>query len=259
MTRKKKSGFLTFCFSLLPGAGEMYLGFMKMGISLMGLFFGLIALSSILNVGTLMLIDAVLWFYSFFHVHNLAGMSDSEYMNTKDVFLFNLDVFFDSDKNHVEKYRKVIAVILIIAGILLLWGGMKMLVISYLPDVILRLISRLERTIPRMLAGIGIIIGGFYMIKGKKEELRETITMDAAERDEGAAVQNKGAAVQDKGAAVQNEGAAVQDKGAAVQEEGAAVQEKGTAVQEEGTAVQEEGTVAAGGDADGRETDSQDA
>ena len=38
---KKKSGFWTFVFSLLPGAAEMYMGFMKMGISLMGLFFGL--------------------------------------------------------------------------------------------------------------------------------------------------------------------------------------------------------------------------
>ena len=37
---KKKSGFWTFIFSLLPGAAEMYMGFMKMGVSLMGLFFG---------------------------------------------------------------------------------------------------------------------------------------------------------------------------------------------------------------------------
>ncbi len=30
MTRKK-SGFLTFCFSLIPGAGEMYMGFLEWG------------------------------------------------------------------------------------------------------------------------------------------------------------------------------------------------------------------------------------
>ena len=38
MKTKKKSRFLTFCFSLLPGAGEMYMGFMRMGLSLMLLF-----------------------------------------------------------------------------------------------------------------------------------------------------------------------------------------------------------------------------
>ena len=32
MTRKK-NGFLTLCFSLVPGAGEMYMGFMKQGVS----------------------------------------------------------------------------------------------------------------------------------------------------------------------------------------------------------------------------------
>lgn len=37
MTRKKR-GFWTFCFSLIPGAGEMYLGFMKRGLSMMCLF-----------------------------------------------------------------------------------------------------------------------------------------------------------------------------------------------------------------------------
>ena len=39
MTRKKR-GFWTFIFSLIPGAGEMYLGFMKRGVSTMLVFLG---------------------------------------------------------------------------------------------------------------------------------------------------------------------------------------------------------------------------
>ena len=175
MNRKKKSGFLTFCFSLIPGAGEMYLGFMKMGLSLMGLFWGVVALTIMLNSGMVFLINIVVWFYSFFHVHNLAGLSDEEFLNTEDEYLFNLDMFFRSDRKNEEKYRKVIAVILIMVGILLLWNGMKNLWIAYLPEFILRIISRLEHTVPQMIVGIGIIIGGFYMIKGKKEELNEVI------------------------------------------------------------------------------------
>ena len=35
---KKKGKLLTFCWSLIPGAGEMYLGFFKQGISLMAAF-----------------------------------------------------------------------------------------------------------------------------------------------------------------------------------------------------------------------------
>lgn len=175
MSRKKKSGFLTFIFSLMPGAGEMYLGFMKMGVSLMGIFFAVFTIAAALNIGALLAINALLWFYSFFHVHNLAGLPDEEFLNTKDEYLFSMDMIFRLEKKNVEKYRSVIAVALIIVGILLLWNGMKNFLVGYLPDTILYVISRLEHTIPQMLAGIGIIAGGFYMIKGKKEELREVV------------------------------------------------------------------------------------
>ena len=115
MVRKRKSGFLTFCFSLLPGAGEMYLGFMKMGVSLMGLFFGIWMLCVLLNVYFFAYAEVVLWFYSFFHAHNLAGLTDEEFLKVEDEFLFHLDVFPDVAKN-AGKYRSIVAVILIIIG-----------------------------------------------------------------------------------------------------------------------------------------------
>ena len=175
MSRKKKSGFLTFCFSLLPGAGEMYLGFMKMGVSLMGLFFALCALSAVLNMPSVIFGMVVEWFYSFFHVHNLAGLSDEEFLNVKDEFLFNLDTFFNLDKKAVEKHRQAIAIILIVVGALFLRNGIKDAIFIYLPEVVWRLISRMEHTIPKIVAGIAIIAGGCYMIRGKKEELKEVI------------------------------------------------------------------------------------
>ena len=36
--KKKKNRFFLFCCSLWPGAGELYLGFMKTGLSLLGIF-----------------------------------------------------------------------------------------------------------------------------------------------------------------------------------------------------------------------------
>ena len=36
--QKQKKGFLLFISSLIPGAGEMYMGFFKQGISIMTLF-----------------------------------------------------------------------------------------------------------------------------------------------------------------------------------------------------------------------------
>lgn len=175
MNRKKKNGFFRFCFSCLPGAGEMYLGFMKMGLSLMGLFWGLLGVYAVLNIDTIMFLIVPLWFYSFFHVHNLAGLDDEEFRNTEDEFLFNLDTFFLMDKKNVQKYRKVIAAILIVVGVVLLWNGVKDVMVVYLPETVWRLVSRLENTVPQILVGIGIIIAGFHMIKGKQEELKEII------------------------------------------------------------------------------------
>lgn len=174
MSRRKKSGFLTFCFSLMPGAGEMYLGFMKMGVSLMGLFFAVMAVSIFLNVGLLMLVDIVLWFYSFFHVHNLAGLTDEEFLAVEDEFLFRLDEILDMGWEK-EKYRKAIAVIMIVAGILLLWNGWKAALMPWIPNFLFNMISRFENTAPRILVGIAIMIGGVRMIKGKREEMEEVI------------------------------------------------------------------------------------
>ena len=49
--KKQKHGFWVFIFSLIPGAGEMYMGFKKQGLSIMLLFWGSIALASITGLG----------------------------------------------------------------------------------------------------------------------------------------------------------------------------------------------------------------
>ena len=61
---QRKSGFLTFCFACLPGAGEMYLGYMKRGLSVMIAFWGLIFVASLLNMGILGILAPIIWAYS---------------------------------------------------------------------------------------------------------------------------------------------------------------------------------------------------
>ncbi len=43
----KKSRFFTFIFSFCPGAAEMYMGFMKNGVTLMAIFFLLCGLMAV--------------------------------------------------------------------------------------------------------------------------------------------------------------------------------------------------------------------
>ena len=60
MKTKKKNRFLTFCFSMLPGAAEMYMGFMKTGVSLMSLFMLVIMLAIWMNQGVINVVGVVI-------------------------------------------------------------------------------------------------------------------------------------------------------------------------------------------------------
>ena len=75
MTKQKK-GFWLFIFSLIPGAGEMYMGFQKQGLSIMTVFWGCIALSAGTGIGWLIMALPILWFYSFFNVHNMKYLTE---------------------------------------------------------------------------------------------------------------------------------------------------------------------------------------
>ena len=61
----KKSRFLSFVFGMIPGAGQMYLGYLKRGVSLMGLFGLITAVSSMFYLGVLTFLLPVIWFYAF--------------------------------------------------------------------------------------------------------------------------------------------------------------------------------------------------
>ena len=90
--QQKKRGFWLFIFSLIPGAGELYMGFRKQGTSIMALCWGLIALSGLSGSAVFACILPVLWFYSFFNVHNLKSLPDEEFYALEDHYIFNIDL-----------------------------------------------------------------------------------------------------------------------------------------------------------------------
>ena len=72
--KKKKNRFLLFCFSFLPGAGEMYFGLMKTGISLLSIFAVSVMVTGYIQLGVLMFVPFVIWTYSFFHANNMGAI-----------------------------------------------------------------------------------------------------------------------------------------------------------------------------------------
>lgn len=175
MTRRKK-GFWLFVFSLFPGAGEMYLGFFKLGISVMTLFLGTIALASYLSLGPIILVMPVIWFYSFFHVHNMASLSDEEFYSLQDEYLFvgksNNDI---RDLVSGEKGRKIIAVLCIIIGVCALWNIIcdKVMDIFRFFGISSNIIYSFFHSVPQIVFALLIIWFGIYLIKGKKQKLEQ--------------------------------------------------------------------------------------
>ncbi|MGH4122076.1 MAG: hypothetical protein ACREV6_03975 [Clostridium sp.] len=168
--KKERSKFLTFCFSLLPGAGHMYLGFMKMGLSLMAAFFFLIFLSSSLSIGTLLFFLPLIWFYSFFDCMNKRYSTEEEFLLLEDNYLFSLDEFAKIDKGILKKHSLWSGILLLLFGAYLIWNNIINSLASYMPDGVYRVINNITRVAPQIIIGVAIIVVGAKLIIGKKRE-----------------------------------------------------------------------------------------
>lgn len=171
MRKKKKSRFWTFCFSFIPGAVEMYMGFMKMGLSLMSMFFAVCFISAVLNVGPLLFIAVIAWFYSFFHARNMAGLSQEELDVTEDTYLLDFTPFLSDNMKNVIANQKAIAWCLLVIGIYLVWKSAFSAARWIFPWQVYDYINGLENILTRGILGVVIIYIGYRLIKGKKTEL----------------------------------------------------------------------------------------
>lgn len=169
--QRKKSRFLVFLLSFIPGAGEMYMGFMKMGLSLMLGFMILAAIVGLTNLGALAVFPFAMYAYSFFHANNLATLDDRVFHSIRDEYLFGIGGF-DNMKLRLEgRNRKVAAGILIVLGVMMLWQ----VVFNLLCDIFgwdnwfLSTVYYFVRDeLPRAVVGIGVIWIGLAMIRGKR-------------------------------------------------------------------------------------------
>ncbi len=169
--RYKRNGFLTFCFSCLPGAGQMFLGFMRRGVSLMALFFGIIGLGSFFQLDLILFAVPIIWFYSFFDAMNKNALSEEELNMMPDHFLWIEDDSLQLFSR--QKSRMVIAVGLILIGV---YSLLKM-AYEYLEEMFDEIPDWLYDAIfydfPRVVFSLIIIAIGIYLINSHKPEGKE--------------------------------------------------------------------------------------
>lgn len=172
---KKKNGFFTFCCSLIPGAGEMYLGFMKEGISVMLLMMGAFMLTSFFRLDVCVYLLPVIWFYSFFNVHNKASLSDEEFYALEDDYLFHMDRVIPQKGQLSGKQTTIFAWILILLGVSILWGSVIREIVRiighYVSETVLQAVEYFLYHLPQYAIAVFLIAAGVYLIRHKKEEL----------------------------------------------------------------------------------------
>ncbi len=168
---KKQNKALTVLFSLLPGAGHMFMGFMKRGVSLMSLFFLIIFLSSWLGIGPLLYVLPVLWFYSFFDSINIAWADDQEFSKLEDHYLFKTESFSQMNGKLSGRGSLYCGILLLFFGVYLIFSKLVSRFYPLLRPEIANLFSDIVSVFPQIFLGIIIIWIGTRLILGKKKEL----------------------------------------------------------------------------------------
>ena len=116
-----KNGFLTFCCAFIPGAGQMYQGYMKRGLSLIltACLIGMV--SSLLNPVLLLLV--VVWMYSFFDTFNLRAQIIADTAPEDDYL-----VHFDPRDRRLARAYLIRA--LVVAGLVILFVAVAAMVFT---------------------------------------------------------------------------------------------------------------------------------
>lgn len=171
MMKKKKSGFWLFIWSLFPGTGHMYMGFMKMGLSFLLGFMLLLIVMSVTKIDALVVLPITLYIYSFFHANNLGGLKDEEFEAIEDTYLFGVGDLESRGVGASQSNRKAAAVILIVIGVYMLWN-MAFDVLRELiglDDPVLKAVYYFMRNdVPRAAIGIAVIWFGVVLLRGKR-------------------------------------------------------------------------------------------
>lgn len=170
--RRTKSRFNTFFWSLIPGAGQMYHGLLKKGISVMLLFWGIIGASVVLYIPVILFALPIIWFYSFFDSINRINMSIDELNMLKDSYMFEMnfdDIHSNTFMSIVKKRNVWIGWGLTLLGIYSMFRlfsyNLYNLLYTYFDDYVIQAVRDVINLVPSLIVPIICIIIGVKLLK----------------------------------------------------------------------------------------------
>ena len=183
-----KNGFLTFCCAFIPGAGQMYQGYMKRGLSLIltACLIGMV--SSLLNPVLLLLV--VVWMYSFFDTFNLRAQIIAD-TAPEDDYLIHFDPRDKRLARALLDSHKLVGWALIAFGALIAYENIIMNLLNDVlwrwgrDSVVFRAFYLVMDRLPDVVLCVALILCGARLVRGpqkagkKQAEAQEDAAGDA--------------------------------------------------------------------------------
>lgn len=167
----QKNGILTFLFAFIPGAGQMYQGYMKRGLSLILICCAICMVAALISPAAFFLI--VVWMYSFFDTFNLRAQIATGTAPTDDYL-----VHFDpKDKRLVQLMmdsHKLVGWALIAFGVLVAYENILMNALNDLmwrwgkDNPFFRAFYLVMDQLPQVVVCVALIVCGIWLVKGPK-------------------------------------------------------------------------------------------
>lgn len=168
----KKNGILTFLFAFVPGAGQMYQGYMKRGLSLITLFF-LCIMAGMLLLEPLVLTALIVWMYSFFDTFNLRAQIIAENAPADD-YLVHINWKDKRMQDFMMDSHKLLGWGLIALGGLVAYENVIMRVFGDVMwrwgqnNPVFRAFYLMLDELPQIVTCVALIVCGLWLVRGPK-------------------------------------------------------------------------------------------
>ena len=169
----KKNGILTLLFACIPGAGQMYQGYMKRGLSLITMFCLFIILGSTTGLDALVVGCIVVYMYSFFDTFNLRAQIIAENAPADD-YLVHINWKDKRMQDFMMDSHKLLGWGLIALGGLVAYENIIMRVFGDVMwrwgqnNPVFRAIYLMLDELPQIVTCVALIVCGLWLVRGPK-------------------------------------------------------------------------------------------
>ena len=167
----KKNGFLTLLFAFIPGAGQMYQGYMKRGLSLIMMACAICVVAMLFSPIAFLLI--IVFMYSFFDTFNLRAQI-SLGTAPEDDYLVHFDPKDKRLARMLLDSHKLVGWVLIAMGVLIAYEN---IIMNTLGDILWRwgqkapawrAVYLVMDELPEVVFCIALILCGIWLVRGPK-------------------------------------------------------------------------------------------